>query len=143
MKSIIQGLLILYILSGCQMAEPQQDIKPLQLSTNVVVNQEQADEAKKIILSMEEVIEVKGVSADNNIYMAPKVKHFDRFRLKEIRKYSHDHVKKRYPDATVHVSTDQKIFMELEKLEQELKKRTISEKRLKQRLNKLDEMMKG
>ncbi|MFC0559791.1 YhcN/YlaJ family sporulation lipoprotein [Halalkalibacter alkalisediminis] len=143
MKGIIQGLLVLCILCSCQMAEPQQDIKPLQLSTNAVLDQEQADEAKKIILSMEEVTEVKGVSDENNIYLAPKVKHFDRFRLKEIRKYGHDAVKKRYPDATVHVSTDQKIYMELEKLEQELKERTISEKRLKQRLKELDEMTRG
>jgi hypothetical protein len=143
MKGIIKGIVLLVILTGCQMLEPQQDIKPMQLSTNAVIEQEKADEAKKIVLSMEEVIEVKGISNENEIYIAPRVKHFDRFRLKEIRKHGHDSIKKRYPDATVHVSTDQKIFMELEKLEQKLKKRTISEKRLKQKLKKLDEMMKG
>ncbi|ARK30231.1 YhcN/YlaJ family sporulation lipoprotein [Halalkalibacter krulwichiae] len=143
MKWLVQLLFILCFLTACQMAEPQQDIKPLQLTNKAVVNQQQADDAKKIVLSMEEVIDVKGITDENNIYIAPRVKHFDRFRLKEIRKNGHDSIKKRYPDATIHVSTDQKIFMELEKLEKELQQRTISEERFKQRLAKLDEMIKG
>ncbi|GAE35848.1 YhcN/YlaJ family sporulation lipoprotein [Halalkalibacter akibai] len=143
MKGLIKGFIVLAVLTGCQMLEPQQDIRPLELSTNAVIDQESADEAKKIVLSMEEVTEIKGVSYENEIYLAPRVKHFDRFRLKEIRKTGHQSVKKRYPDATVHVSTDQKIFMELEKLEKELKEKTISEQRLKQKLKHLDEMMRG
>ncbi|WP_227935407.1 hypothetical protein [Alkalihalobacillus deserti] len=144
MKAIINAMVVVSLLAGCQTLTggARQDIRPMQLSETVIIDQEYADEAKKIVLLMEEVVEIKGVSDEDNIYLAPKVKHFDRFRLKEIRKQSHDAVKKRYPNATVHVSTDQKIFMELEKLEQELQKRTISEKRLKQKLKKLDEMMK-
>ncbi|WP_332697371.1 hypothetical protein [Halalkalibacter lacteus] len=143
MKGLIKAILVLCFLSGCQMLGAEQDIRPMQLSQNAVIDQEYADEAKKIILSMEEVVEIKGVSQKTDIYLAPRVKHFDRFRLKEIRKYGYDSVKKRYPDATVHVSTDQKIFMELEKLEQELKNKTISEERMEKKLKKLDEMMKG
>lgn len=142
-KRIIMLVLFLILLSGCQMLGAQEDVRPMQLAQNAVLDQEQADEAKKIILSMEEVVEVKGVSENENIYLAPNVKHFDRFRLKEIRKYAHEHVKKRFPDATIHVSTDQKIFMELERLEKELKNRSISEERLKKELRKLDEMMRG
>ncbi|ARK29658.1 Sporulation lipoprotein YhcN/YlaJ (Spore_YhcN_YlaJ) [Halalkalibacter krulwichiae] len=144
MKGIINGIIVVSLLAGCQtLTGTGYDVRPIQLSETVIIDQERADEAKIIVLSMEEVVEIKGVSDEDNIYLAPKVKHFDRFRLKKIRKQSHDAVKKRYPQATVHVSTDQKIFMELEKLEQELQKRTISEKRLKQKLKKLDEMMKG
>ncbi|MBP3950523.1 hypothetical protein [Bacillus suaedae] len=137
--TIVCGILFV---TGCQM-EPTKDIKPLQLSNEVLINQEQADEAKQIVLSMEEVVEIKGVAVKDAIYLAPRVKHFDRFRLNEIRKSSHQAVKKKYPNASVHVSTDQKIFMELEKLEQALKNRSISEKRLENKLTELEDMMKG
>ncbi|GAE25654.1 lipoprotein [Halalkalibacter wakoensis JCM 9140] len=133
------------ILTGCQnLTGATPDVKPMTLSSNAVVEQDQADEAKEIVLSMEEVVEIKGVSNnDNRIYLAPRVKHFDRFRLKEIRKSGYDSVKKRFPEATVFLSTDQKIYMELEKLETELKNQTISEERLNKRLTKLEEMMRG
>ncbi|MCL7745830.1 hypothetical protein [Halalkalibacter alkaliphilus] len=145
MKGFISGMIVLCLLAGCQnLTGATPDVKPMQLQENAIIIQDQADEAKKIVLSMEEVVEIKGVSDnDDNIYLAPRVKHFDRFRLKEIRKTGFDSVKKRYPDATVFLSTDQKIFMELEKLEKELKNRTISEQRLKKELKKLEDMMKG
>jgi hypothetical protein len=143
MKGLIKGILVVCFLSGCQMLGAEKDIRPLELSQNAVIDQKYADEAKKIVLSMEEVVEIKGVSNKTEIYLAPRVKHFDRFRLKAIRKSGYDSVKKRYPDAKVHLSTDQKIYMELEKLEKELKNRSISQERLEKKLKKLDEMMKG
>jgi hypothetical protein len=121
MKGIINGIIVVGLLAGCQtLTGAEHDVRPMKLSDKVIIDQEHADKAKEIVLSMEEVVEIKGVSDKDNIYLAPRVKHFDRFRLREIRKQGHGAVKKRYPHATVHVSTDQKIFMELEKLEQEL-----------------------
>ncbi|KHF38870.1 hypothetical protein LQ50_18760 [Halalkalibacter okhensis] len=141
----MSGIFVLCLFAGCQqLSGATPDVKPMQLQQNAIINQAQADEAKEIVLSMEEVVEIKGVTDNKDkIYLAPRVKHFDRFRLKEIRKSGFDSVKKRYPEATVFLSTDQKIFMELEKLEMELKNQTISEKRLTERLSKLEEMMRG
>ncbi|WP_062046695.1 YhcN/YlaJ family sporulation lipoprotein [Bacillus sp. JCM 19034] len=141
MKKIFIIIIIMIGLVGCQM-NAQHDVKVLQLD-DAIVEQTQANKAKEIVLSMEEVTEVRGVSYDNSIYIATHVKPFDRFFLNEIRKKAHDNVKKRYPEATVHVTTDEKIFIELEKIEQQLKKQAISEERLSKRLKELDEMMKG
>lgn len=142
MKGLVKGVLLIGLLTGCQATE-EADVKPLQLAESTIIEQNHADEAKQIVLSMEEVIEVKGVNDEENIYLAVDVKHFDRFRLKEIRKQGHDAVKKRYPHANVHLSTDRKIFIELGKLEQELKQKKISEQRFKEKLKKTEEMMKG
>ncbi|MCM3713686.1 hypothetical protein [Halalkalibacter oceani] len=144
MKHVRNGLVLCLLLAGCQSVANPPDIQPLSLEDQAVIEQQQADEAKRILLSMEEIVEVKGVNdGEDNIYLAPEVKHFDRFRLKEIRKQSHDRVKKRYPEANVHVSTDKKIFLELGRLEQELKEKKISEKRLTDELTKLEDKMKG
>lgn len=143
MKGMIVALAIL-LLSGCQTMTGQgHDVRPLEFADEAVIDQTVADKAKEIVLSMDEVIEIKGVTVGEEIVLAPRVKHFSRFRLNDIRKKAHERVKKRYPHATVHISTDGKIFMEVERLERELTKKTISEKRLKTELKKLDEMMKG
>ncbi|NEU31035.1 hypothetical protein GN156_09625 [bacterium LRH843] len=141
MRGIGLSLLLVLLVTGCQAAE--KDIKSLQLEDHSIVDQHYSDEAKKVILSMKEVTEVKGVNDENKIYLAPTVKHFDRFRLKEIRKAGHDSVKKRFPNATVHLSTDKKVFIELGKLEQQLKQKQISKKHFKEKLKKMEEMMKG
>ncbi|WP_247747192.1 YhcN/YlaJ family sporulation lipoprotein [Alkalihalobacillus sp. BA299] len=121
----------------------QKEITPLFVGEEAMVDQTKADHAKKIILSMDEVIEVRGVSNEENIYIAPSVKHFDRLHLNGIRSDGFARIKKRYPNAKVHVSTDKKIFMELEKLENELKEKRISKEDFTKRLKKLEEDMKG
>ncbi|WP_236035138.1 YhcN/YlaJ family sporulation lipoprotein [Alkalihalobacterium elongatum] len=131
-------------LVGCgQMNLQQQEQTPLFIGEEAVVDQTQADNAKKIVLSMDEVIDVRGVANQGNIYITPEVKHFDRLHLEGIRKDGFDRVKKRYPNATVFLSTDKKIFMELEKLERQLKEGNITKKELDKQLKKLEEDMKG
>lgn len=132
------------ILSGCgQMNLQQQEQTPLFVGQEAIIDQTQADNAKKIVLSMDEVIEVRGVSNQDKIYIAPTVKHFDRLHLEGIRKDGFERVKKRYPNSTIFLSTDKKIFMELEKLERQLKEKSISKEQLDKRLIKLEEDMKG
>ncbi|MEC2070730.1 hypothetical protein [Alkalihalophilus marmarensis] len=141
MKRILIICIFLLIASGC--GQRAQTIKPLQVGEGAIISQHEADEAKQILLSMEEILEVVGVSNKKDIYLAPRVKQFDRFHLNDIRKRGHEHVKKRFPEYTVHVSTDKKIFIELGKLEKELKQRTISKKRYDAKLKDLEEKMKG
>ncbi|WP_088102291.1 YhcN/YlaJ family sporulation lipoprotein [Halalkalibacter urbisdiaboli] len=143
-KMLIRFLCLLTLLAGCQGVTGQsEEVRPLMLGEKPEVSQNKADEAKQIVLSMDEVLEVKGVELDDDIYIAPRVKQFDRFHLKGIRKEGHDHIKKRYPDANVHVSTDRKIYMELEKLEKQLKENKLTEKQLKEKVKKLEDDMKG
>ncbi len=143
--AILCSLMLLNFLSACGGYEPlhAQEVEPVQLGDRVIVDQTKADNAKKIILAMEEVVEVKGVTLKENIYVAPRVKHFDRLHLEGIRKTGFKNVKKRYPDETVFLSTDKKIYMELEKLELALQEKRISEEQLEKKLKKLEEDMKG
>ncbi|MCD8502624.1 MAG: YhcN/YlaJ family sporulation lipoprotein [Bacillaceae bacterium] len=133
-------MLALFV-SGCNIGS--QEVRPLSIGNKGPIEQNNSDEAKQIVLSMEEVIEVKGVSENKNIYLAAKVGQFDRFFLRSIRKDAHDKVKKRFPNANVHVSTDKKVFMELEELERKLSNNEIDEKEFKKELKKVEEFMKG
>ncbi|WP_078553190.1 hypothetical protein [Bacillus alkalicellulosilyticus] len=142
MRYLLVLLVSVATLTACGFGT-QQTTPPLQLGDEAIVNQKMADEAKKIILSMDEVIEVVGVSHKDNIYIAPTVTHFNRLRLETIRKTGFNKIKKRYPDATVFLTTDKKLVMELDKLEQDLKAQQISEETLEKRLTKIEDDMKG
>lgn len=131
------------IITGLVACGQRDQVRPMMVGHDAVADQTNADQAKQVIASMEEVVDVKGVSLEDKIYVAPQVRHRSRFNLEGIRKEGFERIKKRHPDATVYFSTDKKIYMELEKLEQQLQKRTISKGRLKKRLGELEELMKG
>ncbi|TSB46855.1 hypothetical protein [Alkalicoccobacillus porphyridii] len=134
-------LLIVVFITGCGEADNTKA-----LSTEVgepVQRQAEVDEAKQILLSMEEIKDVKGVQYTHLLFLAPDVKQFDRLKLEHVRQEAFQKVKKEYPNAKVHVSTDKKIYMELDKLERKLYDHDISEEELKNKLMKLEEDMKG
>ncbi|MFC5714143.1 hypothetical protein ACFPU1_15440 [Thalassorhabdus alkalitolerans] len=105
--------------------------------------QARAEEAKAIIRAMEEVTDVTAVSFEKELYIAPQVKHSARLRLKEIREAGHRKLTKRWPGMTIYLSTDQKAYMELEKLEREVHQRQLNKSDINKRLGKVQEYMKG
>ncbi len=136
-------LIVLFLLSGCNMVG-QGDVKPLYIGGHSkLVDQSEADEAKQIVLSMDEVVAVRGATLEDDIFIAMKVKQFDRLFLDRIRKDAAEKVKKRFPNAKAHISTDKKVFLELEKLEQELYQNKINKSDLEKRWTKIEEHMKG
>ncbi|OIJ10760.1 hypothetical protein BKP37_17320 [Anaerobacillus alkalilacustris] len=143
-KKFIYILIILTItITGCNIVGQGVQVKPLYIGTNHSIDQTRADVAKQIVISMEEVIEVKGVGVDEDIYIATKVKHFDRFFLDQIRKNAHNKVKKRFPNANVHISTDKKVFLELEKLEGKMYQNTINKEDIEKEIKRIERFMKG
>ncbi|QOY35932.1 YhcN/YlaJ family sporulation lipoprotein [Anaerobacillus isosaccharinicus] len=142
MKKLFAFFLIISFLTGCNMMG-QGEVKPLYIGSNKVEDQTKADEAKQIVLSMDEVTAVRGATFDEDIYVAVKVKQFDRFFLDEIRKEAYDKIKKRYPDAKVHVSTDKKVLLELEKLEIQINNNKIKRKEFEKQWKRIEDFMKG
>lgn len=145
MKQSYQLLLIIIILmiTGCNVGGQGEDVRPLFNGVNKVIDQTTADVAKQLILSMEEVTEVKGVNVEDEIYIVAKVKQFDRFFLNRIRREAHDKVKKRFPDAGVHVSTDKKVFLELNELERKINNKKIAKKAIDKEVKRIEKFMKG
>ncbi|MDQ0205852.1 hypothetical protein [Alkalicoccobacillus murimartini] len=137
----IVSLCVVLILTGCGGAK---EVKPLSVGeVEAVQSQAEADQAKQIVMEMEEVIDVKGVQFAHLLFLAPEVKQFDRMKLKHVRQEAFKKVKDEFPESKVHVSTDKKIYMELEKLEKQLYDGDIKAEELKKKLMKLEEDMKG
>jgi hypothetical protein len=141
-RVIVLFLISLLFLPGCNMAG-QGEVKPLYIGANKIIDQTKADEAKQIVLSMDEVIAVRGATFKEDIYIAVSVKQFDRFFLDRIRKEAQDKVKKRFPNAKVHVSTDKKVFLELEKLEHQINSNKVEEADVEKQWIKIEDFMKG
>lgn len=135
--------IIILMITGCNVGGQGEDVRPLFMGANKIIDQTEADIAKQLILSMDEVVEVKGVNIEENIYIVAKVKQFDRFFLERIRALAHKKVKKRFPDANVHVSTDKKVFLELEKLEKKINNNDIDKKAIDKDIKRIERFLNG
>ncbi len=82
------------------------------------------------------------MNTDKELLVAIKVENFNRFRLKTIEKTVKSDLEKIYPNHKVVVSSDKKMFWELEKIEQRLQKNNTNKKSLKKDLKKLKSLIK-
>ncbi|MFT0800952.1 YhcN/YlaJ family sporulation lipoprotein [Bacillus swezeyi] len=140
-------LVINTIAHGCQNAnENDTQNKPMAVRhvnvQNEKTDQAAANKAKDKLLEKEEVTEVRGANSKKDLILAVQVEQFDRFRLKDIEKQSKEMLKKDFPGYSIEVSTDQKIFWELDKLEKRLENKKISDKKLKKKLRHIKKLMK-
>ncbi|MFB7642636.1 hypothetical protein [Peribacillus butanolivorans] len=74
--------------------------------------------------------------------VAVKVDNFDRFRLKSIKKQAQSDLENMFPDYKILISTDQKIFLELDQLEQKLEKDKTKIDSLEKDFKKIKSLMK-
>ncbi|OAS89523.1 MULTISPECIES: YhcN/YlaJ family sporulation lipoprotein [Metabacillus] len=143
------GLFIVVIIglsSGCAVNQNQftnnnDDAKIVKVSTSKQIDQSVANHAKEIVIKEKEISGVKAVNTDQELLLAVKVDHFDRFRLKSIEKKVKLDLEKAYPDHKIIISTDSKMYLELEQLEQKLQKNKTEKKTLKKEFNKIKSLM--
>lgn len=147
MKNLLFIIMVIGFASGCngnqnEFIQGNSTFGISQVHTSKPIDQSVANHAKEKIIAKEDITDVKAVNTDKELMAAIKVENFDRFRLKSIEKSVKSDLEKKYPDYKVFVSTDKKIFWELEKVEQRLKKNDMNKKNLKNDLNKLKSLMK-
>lgn len=122
-KVIVLCLTISLTTVGCNMQGTAAK-KPQQQSNN---SQEQvqtdpvlAEQAKETAKAVEGVDESTAVVMNQELSVAVKVSGFDRLRLKAIRQEVHRNMKKLAPDHKIYVTSDKKLFWELEQVEQQI-----------------------
>ncbi|QNG59932.1 YhcN/YlaJ family sporulation lipoprotein [Bacillus sp. PAMC26568] len=133
--------------SGCngnqnQLGSDNNDMNIEYVHTSKPIDQSVANQSKEKVIKEEEISGVKAVNTDKELLLAVKVDQFDRFRLKDIKKKVKADLEKVYPEYEIFVSTDQKIYLELEQLEQKLQKDHTQKKSLKKSFDKIKSLMK-
>ncbi|WP_345798846.1 YhcN/YlaJ family sporulation lipoprotein [Bacillus sp. Cr_A10] len=147
LKVAILILMVIGLCSGCngnqkQIADTNKDFNDSLVKVSNPISQSVANQVKENISTEEEISDVKAVNSDKELLVAIKVKQFDRFQLKKIEKNLKSDLEKMHPDYKVLVSSDQKMYFELDKLEQKLLKNNLSMKKLEKDIKKIKSLMK-
>ena len=144
MKRLLSTCLILaMLLAGCTPAEKPQDNaqKPMELP---IIDQLAWMETKEIAKKNRRVDEVAAVALKDELYVGLKVTNFNRLFLRSIRQDVHGRLKEQFPKRAIHVTTDIKLFRDLSRLEESIRKDPWKDREgLKRKLNKIHEDMKG
>lgn len=112
------------------------------VSHDKIGNQEPANKAKEILIKHEEVMNVKAVNSKDEMIIAVEIEHHERFNLANLRKKYTKEIKDKFKELEVELSTDKKISLELEKLEQKIKEEHVSDKKLKKEINRIIKLSK-
>ncbi len=128
------------ITSGCNMTNANNEknsINITNVSSQNTKNLNMTDQVKQLLDKQKEVSNVKVVNSDKELFIAAEIKQMDRLRIKEIEKRLKKLTEDKYPNHNVTLSTDKKIFLELDKLEQEVNDTNISKKHLEKELKRI------
>ncbi|MGG3892176.1 YhcN/YlaJ family sporulation lipoprotein [Metabacillus fastidiosus] len=105
-------------------------------------DQSVTEKMKQLLENEEEVKNIRAVNSDKELLIAAEINHMDRFRLKEIQQKLEKKVKKQYADYKVTISTDKKIFLELEQLENKMRTKKLSKKKVEKEMNRIKNLSK-
>lgn len=110
----------------------------------VQVNPGLAEAVKQEVKTIDGIEESIAVVINQDISVAAKVTGFDRLRLRSIRQEMASKVESIAPGYKVHVTTDKKIFAELQKVENQINQSQVkSMTELKSKVKKLNQDMHG
>jgi hypothetical protein len=139
-------LIILTVtLSGCNQSEEEQESRMSLVKTtnpnpvNLTSNQDEniAAQVKQDVQKFDEIFDVAVVQGRKNTLVVYKVKHLQRFRMKQIEKNVTKELEKKYPDESFTVSSDYKIFMEALQLKEQIKDPKFSKAKAEKNLEKI------
>lgn len=140
---ILLGMMIISL--GCQMQtnkkpaqEPAKKEKPVQIEPEL------AERAKEAALTVKGVESSTAVVIDKSISTGIKVSGFDRLRLDAIKKEVHNKITAINDEYQVHVTSDKKLFKELQDIEKQITKKNLrTTTELHKKVEGINEAMKG
>jgi len=121
---IILSLLITAVGCGTQnspLKKPQSDQQINLDEKQIQINPEIAEKARETAETVRGVKRSTAVVINRDISVAVKVSGFDRLRLKPIKQEVHNRIKESNKEYNVHVTSDKKLFMQLQQIENEIK----------------------
>ncbi|RSK26513.1 hypothetical protein EJF36_06365 [Bacillus sp. HMF5848] len=120
-------------------------ILTLLLTFLLTYNQVQAspsDKAEQLVKSHEEVTKVVSYENDKHVLVAFRVKQFQKFFKKRIEKDIKKEIEEEFSDKDVLVSTDLKIFIEIERLNRLIEEEDVDEKKIEKQIKKITKLSK-
>lgn len=102
--------------------------------------QGKAEGIEREVESIDEIYDVAVVKGKKATLVVYKVKHMQRFRMKQIEKDLNKKLEEKYPKEQFTVSSDYKIFLEAVRLVERKNNGSLSDKQAEKRLNEIVKM---
>jgi hypothetical protein len=102
--------------------------------------QDKVESIEREVESIDEIYDVAVVKGKKATLVVYKVKHMQRFRMKQIEKDLNKKLEKKYPKEQFTVSSDYKIFLEAVRLVERKDNGSLSDKQAEKRLNEIVKM---
>ncbi|WLR51531.1 YhcN/YlaJ family sporulation lipoprotein [Bacillus tianshenii] len=146
-KFVVLWILLFVALTGCQQyGDKNVEINPHTISikneNNLKTENITVKKVEDIIRPMKEVRKMKVAALNKDIIAVLELKHLYTFRSEKIIGKAQDKIKKEFPQKTVRVTTDHKIYIELEKLEKNIKNNEVNRNELNKQMKKVKELLK-
>ncbi|WP_087973107.1 hypothetical protein [Oceanobacillus rekensis] len=112
------------------------------ISNDKLISQQPSNEAKDILDNYEEITAIKAVNTKDSLFIAIEVEHHERFTMSQLEKKHKKEMKEHFKDMKIEFSTDKKIVLELEKLEQKINHNDISKKEMEKKFKQIVNLAK-
>ncbi|PAV28803.1 hypothetical protein CIL05_14340 [Virgibacillus profundi] len=122
--------------------EENRDIELTKISASNPTAQHPSNQAKEELKKYDEITTIKAVNTDKDLLIAVEVHHHDRFKLANIRKELTKELEKMFPEMKVELTTDKKIILELDQLENKIQAESFTKKKLEKEIKKLIKLSK-
>lgn len=140
---------IIICLAACQKEptidmskEERDEVEYTEITSKQVADQAPSNKAKKMLQNYEEVIVINAVNTQEDLMIAFEIEHHERLSLDHFEKKIKEKIKKSFPNFSIHVSTDKKIVIELEQLENEIADHSLSKKDFNKKVKQLIKLSK-
>ncbi|MGE5403550.1 MAG: YhcN/YlaJ family sporulation lipoprotein [Candidatus Saccharibacteria bacterium] len=143
MKKIITILVMLMIVSGCSQPPAKKPQDSSQHKTEVRIDREYANQVKEAAKSVKGVQDAASVVVDKDISLAIKVSGLPRLRLKSIKAQVAAKITSLDKTYTPHITSDKKLFSELQKIEKRINTGIEDSVKVKQDIEKINKAMNG
>lgn len=138
----------LLILTACNQGQKVKDshlalikkTNPTPLMTDNKKSEDRVQDIKKEVSSYPALYDVAVVKGKKDTLVVYKVKHMQRFRMKQIEKDLTKTLEKKYPKENFTVSSDYKIFLETVRLSERMKSKRLSKNEAEKQLEKIIKM---
>jgi hypothetical protein len=138
-------IIMMITISGCNQSEEDQESrvslikttnpKPIKIPNKQ--NENIAAQVKQDVKKYDEIFDVAVVQGKKDTLVVYKVKHFQRFRMKQIESNVTKELEIKYPNEKFTVSSDYKIFMEALKIKEHMKDPKYSTTKAEKDLEKI------
>ncbi|MBU5467112.1 YhcN/YlaJ family sporulation lipoprotein [Virgibacillus sp. MSJ-26] len=117
------------------------EVEMTKINNPTSFNQDISNQAKEYVSKDKNITNVYAVNTEKKLVVAIEIPHMKRFQLQKIEDKSKKKIKEEFPEMDINFSTDKKIIIELEQLEQKLKTNSLTKKEMDKKIKKIISLM--